>query len=304
MAQSSRYYLKNIRYTLPLENNWDIGGYAMLNRVKLGRELEDQDVRGKSQVYGAFIDNYLINNATEDVNLTYGFDSKDSINYQNGAVTSHDRLRIAKFGQDLDLTDIFGRTIFTNELAYGIPDIMGGSKTKDSEVSNGAGGKFFKDTVNLLRLQKMPFSSAILWKNQLQLSSNVLPSSEQFQIGGINNVRGYSPAEAVGDRGCSTTVEWSFPPYLFPKNIKVPLSAANFYDAFRFVGFYDWANSRLKRPAAGTDKTQSLSSLGCGIRFNLPEDLSLRVEIAWPLGDKTPSDGRHAHTWASFSKTF
>ncbi len=304
MAQASRYYLKNIRYTLPLDNEWDIGGYAMLSRVKLGKEYEDQDVRGKSHVYGVFIDNYLMNTETVDFSLTYGFDYKDSINHQNGAMTSHDRLRIAKFGLDLDVTDNFGRTIVTNEAAWGIPNIMGGSKTKDSETSNGAGGKFFKDTMNLLRLQKMPFSSAILWKNQIQLSPYVLPSSEQFQMGGITNVRGYPPAEAIGDRGYSTTVEWSFPPYLFPKNIKVPLSKANFYDAFRFVAFYDWANSRLKKPAAGDKKTMTLSSLGCGIRFNLPEDLSLRVEVAWPLDDKTPSDGNHARTWASFSKSF
>jgi hemolysin activation/secretion protein len=305
MSQSSRYYLKNIRYVLPLDNAWDIGGYAMLSRVKLGREFADQDVRGKSQVYGAFINNYLINTEVLDFNLSFGFDYKNSINHQNGAVTSHDRLRIAKFGQDLDVTDNFGRTILTNEFAYGIPNIMGGSKTKDSEVSNGAGGKFLKDTMNFLRLQRMPFSSAILWKSQIQLSPYVLPSSEQFQIGGINNVRGYPPAEAVGDRGYSTTVEWSFPPYLFPKNVKVPLSKANFYDAFRVVAFYDWANSRLKKPAVATDKkTQTLSSLGCGIRFNLPEDLSLRVEVAWPLDDKTASDGHHARTWASFSKSF
>lgn len=305
MAQSSRYYLNNLRYVLPLDNTWDLGAYAMLSRVKLGREYEDQDVRGKSQVYGVFVNNYLLNTDTLDFNLSLGFDYKNSINHQNGAVTSHDKLRIAKFGLDLDVTDIFGRTILTNELACGIPNIMGGSEAKDAEVSNRAGGKFVKDTLNLLRLQKMPFSSAILWKNQLQLSSYALPSTEQFQIGGVTNVRGYPPAEAVGDRGLSTTVEWSFPPYLFPKNIKVPLSKANFYDAFRVVAFYDWANSRLKRPAVATDKrTQTLSSLGCGIRFNLPEDLALRVEIAWPLDDKTASDGHHARTWASFSKSF
>lgn len=305
MAQSSRYYLKNIRYVLPLSNEWDIGTYAMFSRVKLGRELEDQDARGKSQVYGLFGNNYLLNTEALDINLSYGFDFKESINHQNGAVTSHDELRIAKFGLDLDLTDVLGRTIITNELAYGIPDFMGGSSTKDPAVSNRAGGKFFKDTMNFLRLQKMPFSSAILWKSQVQLSPYVLPSSEQFQIGGINNVRGYPPAEAVGDRGYSTTVEWSFPPYLCPKNLKVPLSKANFYDAFRAIAFYDFANSRLKRPAVVTDKkTQTLSSLGCGIRFNLPEDLSLRVEVAWPLDDKTASDGNHARTLASFSKSF
>jgi len=306
MAQHSRYYLKNIRYVFPVANEWDIGGYAMLSRVKLGKEYEDDGVRGKSHFYGIFINNYSINTETLDFNVNLGFDYKDSINYQDSAVTSHDRLRIVKLGLDLDVTDILGRTILTNELACGIPNIMGGSSAKDPESSrSGAGGKFVKDTINLLRLQKMPFSSSLLWKNQVQISPYILPSTEQFQIGGIANVRGYPPAEAVGDRGFSTTLEWSFPPYLFPKNIKVPFSKAKFYDAFRFLGFYDLATSRLRRPTEGTEeKSETLSSLGCGIRFNLPEDLSLRLEVAWPLENKTPSDGNHARTWVSFSKTF
>jgi hemolysin activation/secretion protein len=149
----------------------------------------------------------------------------------------------------------------------------------------------------------MPFSSTLLWKNQIQISPYILTSSEEFQIGGISNVRGYPSAEAVGDEGYAMTWEWALPPYLVPKDIQVPFSKAKFYDAFRWAVFYDWANTRLRRPAAGERKTQTLRGWGYGVRFNLPEDFSLRVDFGYPL-DKLPSDGNHLHTWVQLSKGF
>jgi hemolysin activation/secretion protein len=67
--------------------------------------------------------------------------------------------------------------------------------------------------------------------------------------------------------------------------------------------FYDLGNSHLRRPGTGERKNTTLRSVGCGVRFNLPEDFSVRVDLGWPL-DKTPSDSDHLHTWAMVSKNF
>ena len=304
LGQSGRYFLKSINYLLPVREGWEVGASAFFSRVKLGQDLEDSDVRGKTKLYSLFANRSLIDTDNFDLGMNLGFDYKDITNYQLQAVTSHDKLREAKIGLDADASDNFGRTIVTNELDFGIPNIMGGLKEQDINASrSGAGGKFIKDTINLLRLQKMPFSSTLLCKNQIQISPYILTSAEQFQIGGIANVRGYPPAEAVGDKGYSMTWEWSFPPYFIPKDIKVPFSKAKFYDAFRWAVFYDWANTRLRRPTATESKNQTLRGWGCGARFNLPEDFSLRIDLGWPL-DKTPSDSDHLHTWIQVSKDF
>jgi len=305
MAQHGAFFLKNISYNLPVDSNLGVGGFASLSRVKLGQDLEDSGAYGKTQIYGLFATQALVTEEKWSLNLNLGFDYKDIANYQANTITSHDNLRVAKLGLDADATDNFGRTILSNELDFGVPNIMGGLREKDPKASrSGAGGTFIKDTINLLRMQKMPFSSNLLWKNQIQLTPYILASAEQFQIGGISNVRGYPPAEAVGDRGYSTTAEWTFPPYLVPRDIKVPLSKAKLYDALRVAMFYDWANTRLKRPSNTTEqKNKTLRSAGCGLRFNLPEDFSLRLDIGWPL-DNTPSDSDHAHTWLQVSKNF
>jgi len=307
LAQASSYILKNIGYLFPI-SDWEIGMFAVLNRVKLGKELENSDVTSKSEIYSLFANRSLVNTDNVDVKMHLGFDYKNTTNYQQSALTSADRLRVLRTGFDTDVTDNFGRTILTYELNYGIPGIMGGLEEDSSTSSrSGAGGKFVKNTFNLLRLQKLPFSSVLLWKNQVQLSPYILTSSEEFQIGGDANVRGYPAAEAVGDSGYAMTWEWLCPLYFLSKNIKVPYSKAKLYDAVRFALFYDWANAHLRRPlstATSTEeKNKTLRSFGCGLRFNLPEDLSFKVDFAWPL-DSLPSDGHHLHILAQFSKTF
>jgi len=306
LAEGQNYQLYTLRYLFPLAESLKFGFFAADSKIDLRKEYEDEDLngRGKSRLYSIYFIQDLIKRENIGLDLNVGFDYKDTFNFQQGNETSRDRMRVAKGSLDLDLTDSAGRTLIGNEVSYGIPEIMAGLKKVDARSSrNGAGGKFVKDNFYLLRLQKLPFNSTLLWKNQLQFSPYILTAAEQFQIGGIANVRGYPLAEAVGDRGSSMTWELSMPPYLLSKNLKVPLSKAKFYDAVRIIAFYDWANVRLKRPVGTEEKNKTLRGVGCGLRFNLPENFSLRVEVAWPL-DNTPSDSDHAHTWMEVSKTF
>ena len=304
ISEAEAYRLFSLRYLFPLVENWKLGFFAAKSRVKLGQDYEDLTARGKSSFYTLYLSDHLIDEENLDATFNLAFDYKDVFNFQSNLETSRDRLRVLKLGLDLDFSDNSGRTFVNNEFSYGIPDIMGGLSSKDSHASrNGAGGEFFKHNLDILRLQRMPFNSNILWKNQLQFSPYILPATEQYQIGGIINVRGYPPAEVVGDRGYSMTWEWSFPAYGLSKNIKVPFSKAKLYDALRFVAFYDWANTYLRRPGATEEKNKTLRGAGCGIRFNLPEDFSFRVEFAWPL-DNTPSDSDHLHTLFDISKSF
>lgn len=304
LSQEARYILKSVRYLFPVTADLEVGFFAGISRVKLGQDFEDSDVRGKSQIYGLFANRSLLDTEQLDLTLNLGFDYKDITNYQFQRATSSDRLRNVRFGLEMDLSDNFGRTVITDEFGIGISDIMGGLKKHDSKASrSGAGGRFTKNTLNLLRLQRLPFSSQLLWKNQIMISPYILTAVEEFQIGGISNVRGYPPAEVVGDNGYSSTFEWTFPPYLLPRNIKVPFSRAKFYDAVRLAMFYDWANARLRRPTVTEQKDRTLRAAGCGLRFNLPEDFSVRLDFAWAL-DNPPSDANQVHRWIQVSKDF
>ena len=307
LADAENLIFLSWRYLYPITKNLDIGFFAARSKLALGKEYKDVMARGKSKLFSLYGSQALIKKDNLTFNLNFGFDYKDLFNFLLGQVTSRDRLRIAKLGFDFDATDNFGRTILTNEVGYGIPGIMGGTPqqpTADKPTSrSGSGGKFVKDTLNLFRLQRLPFDATFLWKNQCQFSPYILTAAEEFQIGGPANNRGYPPAEYVGDQGYSMNFELLLPVYFIPKNIRFPFLNSKIYDAFRIVTFYDWTNARLRRPLAGERKDRTIRSAGCGIRFNLPQNFSARFEMGWPL-DVIPSDGKHIHKWIEISKSF
>ncbi|MCX5701491.1 MAG: hypothetical protein NTW64_00715, partial [Candidatus Omnitrophica bacterium] len=204
LAEGENYRLLSLRYLFPLTESLKLGFFAADSKLDLQKELEASNARGKSRLYSIFLTQSLISKENISLALNLGFDYKDTFNFENNLETSRDRMRVAKSSLDLDLTDALGRTIINNEVSFGIPDIMAGLEEVDARSSRpGAGGEFFKDNLDILRLQKLPFNATLLWKNQFQFTSDILTASEQFQIGGIINVRGYPAAEVVGDRGAS-----------------------------------------------------------------------------------------------------
>lgn len=306
-AEMNAFRLTSLRYLAPVSKNTEVGFFVAQNQIELQEEFQDLQARGKSKLYSAFVNQTLLNEQNLKVVANAGFDYKDVFNYQLGVESSRDRLRVVKTGINVDYADQFnGRNIFNNEIAFGIPNIMGGMRDVDprsSRAQSGSGALFTKDIVDLLRLQRMPFDSSLLLKSQFQFSGNVLPATEQFQLGGITNIRGFAPGEAVGDNGQSFTTELSLPLYMVPKSIPIPFSKAKLYDAVRFSGFYDWGSVQLRNPQAGEFKSRFIDSLGCGLRVNLPEDFFLRVDFAWGLNG-TPSDGKDEHTWMQITKEF
>jgi hemolysin activation/secretion protein len=84
----------------------------------------------------------------------------------------------------------------------------------------------------------------------------------------------------------------------------VPLSDVKMYDANKLVLFYDFAYSCLNNAQAGEKKRQSIKGWGFGWRFNLKDNLTMRVEVGYPLGHPTPSDEDHAHPWVEFTAKY
>lgn len=289
---------------LPMTDKLKVGFSALWSKLHLLNDYKPLDVRGKSGIYSLFATQNVFDEEKYNININYGFDIKDVYNYQYDQETSRDKMRVAKIGVDSDLTDPLGRSIITNGLEIGIPSFMGGLKAKDPRASRiGSGGEFVKYVMNLYRLQPMPFESNILSKNSLQVCNRPLTSTEQFQIGGIINTRGYPPAEFVGDIGFSTTTEWSIPVYILPKDAKIPSTQINLYDTIRLVAFYDYGCVRLNNPGDNSSKFNQLSDLGWGIRFNLPKHFNFRVDFAYPIGDGA-SDGKTNRTWMQISSNF
>lgn len=309
ISQSDYYDLRQLRYSIPITNTLETGFYMARSKTKLGQEFEVVDSRGKAEIYGLFLNKKLIAKPDIDLRLNFGFDYKNVENYLLGILDSRDELRIVKAGFDLDVSDKWGRNIFTAEFDTGIPRIFGGmpSKVSNTDVPSasreGAGGKFNKGVFNLFRLQPGPWGSAFLLKNNAQFSNHNLVASEQFQIGGPISVRGYPVAEYAGDKGLYSSLEWSFPSYPFPKSWQVPFTKDSWRDVLRPVIFYDWATVHLNKALSGDKKHRTLRGAGFGYRLNLTNDFSARIEVGYPIGAKA-SDGKNVQKWVEFTMLF
>jgi hemolysin activation/secretion protein len=256
---------------------------------------------------GVFLNKALIANNTLDLRLNAGFDYKKIRNSILGTEQSRDDSRVAKIGFDMDNRDALGRTLFTAEFDQGIPKIFGGLDAKDSRASRvGAGGLFSKGVFNLYRAQPMPFSTSLLFKNSAQFTNNVLTAAEEFQLGGPYSVRGYAAGEYAGDRGLYSSVEWSMPYYFIPQSWKIPLVKTTWYDASRFVLFYDWGTVRLNNPQLDEPKSRTLKSCGLGFRFDITNRLSAKAEFGYPIGGPKSSDTKRQHVqpWIEFTLRF
>ena len=299
------YKLESFRYLLPVSTNTQVGFYSTRNQYVLQEQFKDTLARGKADIYGTFVNQTFYNQPDLKIVGNLGFDYKNVYNFLLGLESSRDLERVFKTGLNVDYTDyLMGRNIINDEIDEGAPGIMGGSIAEDPNSSVlGAGGKFTKDVLDYLRLQSLPFDSTLLLKSEAQFSSRTLNATEQYQLGGIANVRGFAPGEAVGDSGQTFTSEFGFPIYGMPKGIDLPFTHDNLYDALRLAAFYDWGHVNIRAPQPGEIKDRILDSYGCGARLTLPQNFSVRLDLAWPVTGQ-PSDSRHEYTWLQVTKQF
>lgn len=185
----------------------------------------------------------------------------------------------------------------------------GGDTTFDMDWSSGkdnyyspAGGPPAEDESfqafhpNLSRLQQIsgPFSFYASFSGQY--SSNILPSSEQFSLGGPSKVRAYSPRQGGGDKGGVVSGELRF---------DVPaLSEKWFGTNAQLVGFVDHGRTLSN----SNDIDQSLSGVGLGVNlFHVPMGFSVKTSYAWALNsneEATKPEGKNSRLWIELGHFF
>lgn len=114
-----------------------------------------------------------------------------------------------------------------------------------------------------------------------------LPWMEQFQIGGLSTVRGYSEGLLLGKSGYFASAEIMTPLPFLPKAIGSDrLGYIYPREMIRGAVFVD--NGMVfpyKADGSGIDGGDFLTSFGIGLRVNLSRDLAARFYWGWPLAN-------------------
>ena len=256
------------------------------------RELRELGVRGKAQVFHTGLRQALLRTRTTNADAGVSFDYKQIENFLLNVRTSDDELRVLNFEFNIDHVDRFhGRMYFDNTLSVGIPAIMGGLRDDDPNASRtGAGGEFMIYRTEVRRVQEFFLNSYIIAKLRTQAASDVLPSSEQMVIGGVDSVRGFSQGEHLGDEGYILNLELRVPPPLIG-HYRIPKTSQSVADTFQAALFLDHGAISRKKISAGETKENQITGFGPGLRIFLPHEISLSFDWGFPAGGNEPSSG-------------
>ncbi len=258
--------------------------YAGFGEANPGGVLRQVSYHSSTTVFGVQLVYPVLLRRNESLSASLRFDGAENAIDTAGARASYDSLRVARgtaeeAWQDNWLGNSRDALSLVNFLiSQGLP-ILGASRNSRTSPPAGRADErfdFYKIFASASRtqtlLEPLPNTSiALRLEAGGQFTSDVLPSAEQFCLGGARYTRGYYACQEVGDSAAYATAElqlntgYSFD--LFAQEIDL---GAQFY------GFYDWGETFSN---LNTDLNHRLASVGAGARFALTRNLEADVEF-------------------------
>jgi len=321
-AQGDSHKIYDLDYIIPLNNDWKFELYILPYKSEdyYYKDNEDTDFEKRARKFYFWFYQSLVNEPDFELVSSYGFTYFDIFWYKPYEEymerTRRDSFRILKWDLSLNKADKYGRWVLTNDLQKSIPNMWGGAPRQSDESSVvGARGDYIKNLFTIARRQRLFNGIDFIGKARWQKTSGTLTGVNAFSVGGYCGVidnRGFPRTQAPGDEGRAVNVGFTFPAYFIPKNLNVPYSKTKLYDSLKLFTFYDWGQSILKSPKLATTasdpndkKIITLRSAGCGLTFAVPDkNLSVRVDLGWPLSHQIAKDGDHFHGWFSVTQGF
>ncbi|MFA5271770.1 MAG: ShlB/FhaC/HecB family hemolysin secretion/activation protein [Candidatus Omnitrophota bacterium] len=271
----------------------DLTYYEMKN----GKEFKLLDITG--QTFG------LTPHVSQELSLSERYQAQMDLGLEIKSITkkiglresSDDQLRLPYLGFNFSKLDSLfggGQTVFAPKWTFGTSNFLGASTRNHPSASRAnTGGFWARYEMGLQRVQRLPFESRLSLNAQYQAASHTLPSSEQFQIGGANTVRGYPEGDYLADRGYFASAEWTTPMYLIPKKWKVIGQETPLRYLIEPVFFADVGQGTLKKIIPGELKTKFLLGYGVGLRIRAIKGAYFRLDWAMRRGDApTSNSGR------------
>jgi hemolysin activation/secretion protein len=260
----------NAIYSVPLTANGLRMDLSYLYSGFKVNTLNALHLKGSSNIAGFRFYQAMHRTRRLSTDIGIGFDYKNLLNQQMSKTYSYDKLRVMALSGKLDYIDSFhGRLISDFNLFVGIPNFLGGLHAVDPLCSRkGAGGRFFIANLDVRRLQQLPWDCLLIFSATGQGTLNKIPIAQQIYIGGIDNVRGYPLATALGDNGYYGTLELRAPiPYV--GNYTLPFSKTRKWkDIFQFVFFTDTGAIFLNGHVQKEQAPSFITSAGLGFRIN------------------------------------
>lgn len=257
----------------------DIGFFE----AKLGREYLAYDITTATQSYNPNLTFELYQSQDLQADLRTGVKIKNVEKKQARDKLTNERLRQPYAAVDVTESDATGQTHFSPEIGYGAAGQLGASRGDNPLASRpGADKSFVKYSHVISREQRMPLNSYMMIRSQFQTATHSLPISEQFQLGGVNSIRGYPEGDYLADVAANLNMDWYFHP--LPSSWR--LAGFNFKEQVEPLVFLDVGKGWLLDTYNGEQREKYLAGTGAGVRVRVRNNAYLKMEWAKPVGDK------------------
>ena len=236
------------------------------------------NIKSRSQNYSLYYTQPLYRRPWAELSSTTSIAYKRAITSFDGVDIFKDEVTSAQTGLNFRYDTKRGIWYLNQNVSYAFPIF-----DKNSNYLKLDGG--------ILRLHDFGhgFVGTVRGSYQVIPNQNVVPYVDQFIAGGVATVRGYSEGLLIGRDGYIISSELLFP--LGPRAIKgrkhpenlIPFTG-NYLKGFVFAdhaGVFPYKGSGTG--SQGYDQNDFLISIGCGLRINLPKDMTLRLSWGFPL---------------------
>ncbi len=274
----------SLRYRALLADNGLQGSFnASITHGEPGSTLSAADILTDSFAVGPRLTFPLIRSRAETLLLDGGFTVQQADIFAGTPSTkiSHDQWRVLDVGGSYQRNGVLGTSgvwTLTFDVAQGLP-ILGATHNADPFASR-VGAQFDFTKIAVFSRLGLPLGGnfSALFSAQGQYSFSRLITGEQIAFGGTQIGRGYDPGAITGDHGLGGSAELRYD-WRFQKGYLKALEPYIYFDAAQ-----TWY-----RPDPSL-KDQTIYSVGGGIRFWLPYNISGAVEGSQTLHAVPGSD--------------
>ena len=250
-----------------------VGVSASYGNFQVAEDLAILGIHGEEWEVGAFVTHPLIRTRTLSIWGDVGFQLKDAKFYLLSQVSSHDKIRSVYATVHGEHLGLGGRDVGSFSVSQGLGDFLDGTHGDDPQASRfGADDTYTRLSAQYGRLQPLSDLFALSGRAGGQWTTDSLLSSEEWQVGGADSVRGFAPAESSGDYGYLASLEF----HVSPLEDQALL---------QFLAFIDHGGAFRKRELPGQKDHSYLTGTGLGVRSHFEWHVKgdLRLELGWPL---------------------
>lgn len=264
---TSTYF--QLRYGVPVNlNGTRVGVEYQRGSFSSGDGLAQiLDVRGDADIISGYVSHALVRKLDHSSDIAVTLSNKDVRNDIFGNVPlSRENYLTSRVDYRGDWRDVKGRTMLQGSWTQGYGG-DGGTLVSNPRADD----SFTKFNVDALRIQNLSSNFYGVLRGSAQLSFDPLYSIEQFALGGISTVRGYTQAELLGDSGYAISGELRWSPVRDNPEI------------FQMVFFVDHGGIDIKNQFPGELPVDSLTGAGFGFRSSVTENTHLTLDVGFPI---------------------